>query len=124
MHNSTKQFTPKNLKNIMDINSTKESEKLLSFFVNKRTFSSEFDHKGSKKFLNEKKNALKEIVLEDEIDINNIIDKNKYKKKKSEEKENRHRSLKKDQKKNKLISDEAFYFPTFGENEDKFIFYV
>ena len=124
MHNSTKQFSPKNLKNSMDIDSTKDSEKLLSIFVNKRTFSSEFDHKGSKKFLSEKKKALKEIVLEDEIDINNIIDQNDYKIIKSQEKKNPHRSLKKDKKKNNLISNEILYFPTFGENEDKFIFYV
>ena len=67
------QMESKNGKQFIDIESTKDSEKLFSFFVHKRKLSSEFDHKGAKQFLNEKQKALEEIILNDEIDL--IIEK-------------------------------------------------
>ena len=106
---------------IIDINSTKETDKS-SGFINKRIFLSVFDHKGAKAFLWEKEEALKRIVLNDEILIqnkeeNNVI-KNKYNKK------NHHsKSPSKNKKKSKKnVNEEILKFPTFGENEDNIVF--
>ena len=117
MHNSEKQMQmeAKNGKQFMDIESTKDSEKIFSFFVHKRKLSSEFDHKGAKQFLNEKQKALEEIILNDEI---NLVVEKKCKRNK-DVKNNAHcHHGHQGKNKNRLMPIEIEHFPTFGENDD------
>ena len=106
---------------IIDINSTKESEKL-SGFINKRIFISQFDQKGAKAFLNEKENALKEIVLNDEILIQNTKENNCIVNIKKLKHHHSKSPTKHKKKSKKSINEDIFKFPTFGENEDKIVF--
>ena len=113
-----------NVEQIIDINSTKESDKLYGFIINKRSFISEFDHKGAKAFLCEKEKALKEIVLNDEILIQNEKENNLIENK-NNKKHHHSKSPSKNKGKNKkIINEEIIKFPTFGENEDHFVFII
>ena len=104
-----------NGKQFMDIESTKDSEKLFSFFVHKRKLNSEFDHKGAKQFLNEKQKALEEIILNDEINL--IVEKKCKKNKDVKNNAQCHRGHQ-GKNKNRLMPIEIEHFPTFGENDD------
>ncbi len=115
MHNSTKQMDAKHFRHSMDIVSTKDSEKMFSFF-DKRKLTSEFDHKGAKQFLNDKQKALAEIILNDEI---NIVMEKKCKKSKNAGKNNAQcHHFHHEKNKNKLMPVQVEYCPTFGENDD------
>ena len=103
---------PQTLQKLMDINSTNESERIFSFFQSKRKLSSQFDHKGAKRFLNEKENALQKIILDDVI--NNSNDEKYIIIKTTKRKKHHHHSNKEKLKPEKIES-----FPTFGDNDGK-----
>ena len=110
-----------NVEQIIDINSTKESDKI-SGFINKRIFISQFDQKGAKAFLCEKEEALKRIVLDDEILIQNKEENSSIKTKNNKKYHHSKSPYKNKKKSKKNINEEIIKFPTFGENEDNIVF--
>ena len=111
----------KNIEYLMDMTSTKESDKFFAFIINKTKFNSEFDDKGSKKFLDEKEMALKEIILDDEIKIDNI-EKCKLMNTKNNKNNNYLKIPSNNNQKGK--NGEMLKFPTFGENDDDNLFFI
>ena len=111
----------KNIEYLMEMNSTKESDKFFAFIINKTKFNSEFDDKGSKKFLDEKEMALKEIILDDEIKIDNI-EKCKLMNTKNNKNNNYLKIPSNNNQKGK--NGEMLKFPTFGENDDDNLFFI
>ena len=123
MHYSAKKLETKNLKSFYEINSKIEND-IHSFLVAKRKFTSEFDRKGTKKFLSEKEIALQEIVLDDKIQKVKEDDFKDLEKKDIVNKSRRRLKSLHYHSKKKKIQPEIHHFPTFGddESEDKQVF--